>query len=153
MHKKLCDEIVCFCLMHMQCSLLCPFWVACSIKGQVKQTCFNLYDKNPDFIQLLSTYWTFLKLSLRHVIIAGGGRQCEGQGCEKWAEKQWEDSAPTQSPAQPELLDGPPCRPLHNGAGDGGAIDLPGKSGVAPSRKNVLGTERNQTLSIIRHLA
>ena len=41
MHKKLCDEIVCFCLMHMQCSLLCPFWVACFIKGQVKQTCHS----------------------------------------------------------------------------------------------------------------
>ena len=43
MRKKLCDEMVCFCLMHMQRSLLCPFWVACFIKGQVKQTCFNLY--------------------------------------------------------------------------------------------------------------
>ena len=25
MRKKLCDEMVCFCLMHMQRSLLCPF--------------------------------------------------------------------------------------------------------------------------------
>ena len=45
MRKKLCDEMVCFCLMHMQRSLLCPFWVACFIKGQVKQTCFNLYGE------------------------------------------------------------------------------------------------------------
>ena len=28
-------------------------------------------------------YWIFKVISLRHVIIAGSGRQCEGQGCEK----------------------------------------------------------------------
>ena len=44
MRKKLCDEMVCFGLMHVQRSLICPFWVACFIKGQVKQTCFNLYE-------------------------------------------------------------------------------------------------------------
>ena len=49
----------------------------------VGQSAFPRNAQDPDFIQLLSTYWTFLKLSLRHVIIAGGGRQCEGQGCEK----------------------------------------------------------------------
>ena len=43
LRKKLCDEMFCFCLMHMQCSLLCTFWVASSIKGEVKQTCLNLY--------------------------------------------------------------------------------------------------------------
>ena len=35
---------VCFCLMHIQCSFLWPFWVAPSIKGRVKQACFNLYE-------------------------------------------------------------------------------------------------------------
>ena len=37
------NEMICICLMHKQRSLLCPFWVACFIKGQVKQTSFNLY--------------------------------------------------------------------------------------------------------------
>ena len=41
--KKLGFEMFGFCLMRMQCSLLCPFWVASSIKGEVKQSCFNLY--------------------------------------------------------------------------------------------------------------
>ena len=31
----------CFSLMHMQCSFLDPFWVASSIKGMLKQTCFD----------------------------------------------------------------------------------------------------------------
>ena len=30
--KKLCYEMFCFCLLHMQCALLCLVWVASSIK-------------------------------------------------------------------------------------------------------------------------
>ena len=43
LRNKLCDEMFCFCLMHMQCSFLWPFWVAPSIKGRVNQASFNLY--------------------------------------------------------------------------------------------------------------
>ena len=43
LRKKLCDEIFCFCLMRMYCSLLWPFWVASFTKGRVKKACFNLY--------------------------------------------------------------------------------------------------------------
>ena len=42
--KKLHDEMSCFCLMHMQGSLLCHFWVAAFIKVAIKRPWFNLYD-------------------------------------------------------------------------------------------------------------
>ena len=73
--------------MHMQCSLLCPFWVAYFIIGKVKQACFgtcgkeeklvcipsipSMYalvecrvEKNRNF--LLLTYYVFYSRSLRN---------------------------------------------------------------------------------------
>ena len=44
LRKKLCDEMFCFSSMHMQCSLLDPFWLASFIKGMLKQTCFDTCD-------------------------------------------------------------------------------------------------------------
>ena len=41
LHEKLCDEMFCFSSMHVQCSLLDPFWVASFIKGMLKQTRFD----------------------------------------------------------------------------------------------------------------
>ena len=36
LYKKLCNEMFWYCLMHMQCSLLCLFWVASFIKVALK---------------------------------------------------------------------------------------------------------------------
>ena len=33
LRKKLCDDLFCFSLMHMQCCLLCPFWALLLWKG------------------------------------------------------------------------------------------------------------------------
>ena len=60
MHKKLRDEMFCFCLMHMRCSLG-RFWVASSIKVSTKRPCLNLYG---------SMYHVFVKRNICYYICA-----------------------------------------------------------------------------------
>ena len=61
MRKKLRDEMFCFCLVHMQCSLLRPFWVASFIKGRFKQAWFVItilvWLVWETFTDLICSYW------------------------------------------------------------------------------------------------
>ena len=49
MRIKNCDEMFCFYLMHTQCYLLWPSWVALSQKGKVKQMCWGAFSEKANF--------------------------------------------------------------------------------------------------------
>ena len=45
LREKLCDELFCLCLMHMQCYLLCPFWALLLLKGCTIKQAILMCDK------------------------------------------------------------------------------------------------------------
>ena len=50
LRNKLCDELFCFSLMHMQCYLLCPFWALLLKKGcTIKQAILMCVNESLSF--------------------------------------------------------------------------------------------------------